>query len=101
VREAAARLQSENLLHVVATRGYFITEISFQGVNDMYDFRAAVEGASAEFAAGCNGDEKEFRQLTILSRQNFVVHDHESYLRFIEADTNFHLGIARPRATHC
>lgn len=95
VREAAARLQHENLLHIVASRGYFISELSIQGVNDIYDFRAAVESSSAEFAARCNWDTETFERLTALSKQNFVIDDRESYLRFIEADTEFHLGIAR------
>jgi len=95
VREAAARLQQENLLHIVASRGYFITEISIQGVNDIYDFRAAVESASAEFAAQCNWDPEIFKRLTILSTKDFVIDDRESYVRFIEADTEFHVGIAR------
>jgi GntR family transcriptional regulator, rspAB operon transcriptional repressor len=94
VREAAVRLQRENLMQIVANRGYFITEISIQSVNDIYDFRAAIEGASAEFAAQNNWDASAMERLTKLSKMEFVIDDHASYVRFIEADTEFHIGIA-------
>ena len=57
VREAAVRLQQENLMQIVANRGYFITQITIQNVNETYDFRAAVEGGAAELAAQCNWEQ--------------------------------------------
>src|SRR4029077_2056515 len=57
VREAAVRLQQENLMQIVANRGYFISQITIQNVNEIYDFRAAVEGACAELAAQSNWDQ--------------------------------------------
>jgi GntR family transcriptional regulator, rspAB operon transcriptional repressor len=95
VREAAVRLQRENLMQIVANRGYFVTEISIQSVNDIYDFRAAIEGASAEFAARSNWDPSSMEKLTRLAQMEFMVDDHASYARFIEADTEFHNGIAQ------
>jgi DNA-binding GntR family transcriptional regulator len=95
VREAALRLQRENLMQIVANRGYFVTEISIQSVNDIYDFRAAIEGASAEFAAQSNWDAESMERLTKLAKMEFVIDDHASYVRFIEADTEFHVGIAQ------
>jgi DNA-binding GntR family transcriptional regulator len=95
VREAALRLQRENLMQIVANRGYFVTEISIQSVNDIYDFRAAIEGASAEFAAQSNWDAESMERLTKLAKMAFVVDDHASYVKFIEADTEFHVGIAQ------
>jgi GntR family transcriptional regulator, rspAB operon transcriptional repressor len=95
VREAAVRLQRENLMQIVANRGYFVTEISIQSVNDIYDFRAAIEGASAEFAARSNWDPSSMEKLTRLAQMEFMIDDHASYARFIEADTEFHNGIAQ------
>jgi DNA-binding GntR family transcriptional regulator len=95
VREAALRLQRENLMQIVANRGYFITEISIQSVNDIYDFRAAIEGASAENASQSNWDPNFMEKLKKLAEMEFVIEDRASYRRFIEADTEFHVCIAQ------
>src|SRR5437762_9767788 len=39
VREAAVRLQQEHLVRIVANRGYFITHITIQWVNELYEFQ--------------------------------------------------------------
>jgi GntR family transcriptional regulator, rspAB operon transcriptional repressor len=95
VRESGVRLQRENLVQIVANRGYFITEISIQSVNNIYDFRAAVEGVSAEFAAQSNWDPQFMDRLTKLAQMQFLLDDRASYVNFVEADTEFHVGIAQ------
>ncbi len=95
VREAAARLQHEHLMRIVANRGYFITQISFQWVNEIYEFRAAVEGASAELAAQKNWDQTTLDHLLDLANTERKVDDRASYMRFIAADTEFHNAIAK------
>jgi GntR family transcriptional regulator, rspAB operon transcriptional repressor len=95
VREAAVRLQQENLMQIVANRGYFITQITIQNVNEIYDFRAAVEGASAELAAQCNWDQSSIDRLSELAQTEYGRDDRDSHVRFIEIDTEFHTGIAQ------
>jgi GntR family transcriptional regulator, rspAB operon transcriptional repressor len=95
VREAAVRLQQENLMQIVANRGYFITQITIQNVNEIYDFRAAVEGASAELAAQSNWDQSAIERLAELAQTEHGSDDRESHMRFIETDTEFHVGIAQ------
>ena len=95
VREAAARLQPEHLMRIVANRGYFITQISIQWVNEIYEFRAAVEGASAELAAQKSWDQAHLDHLLDLANTERKVDDRASYIRFIEADTEFHNAIAK------
>ena len=95
VREAAARLQHEHLVRIVANRGYFITQISFQWVNEIYEFRAAVEGASAELAAQKSWDQATLDHMLDLANTERKVDDRASYMRFIEADTEFHIAIAK------
>ncbi len=95
VREAAVRLQQEHLMRIVANRGYFITQITIQWVNEIYEFRAAVEGASADVAAQKNWDQAALDRLAQLARTEHKVDDRASYVRFIEADTEFHNSIAR------
>jgi GntR family transcriptional regulator, rspAB operon transcriptional repressor len=94
VREAAVRLQNERLLSIVTNRGYFVSQIGIQDVNDIYEFRAAVEGACAELAAQKSSGNGSIEKLEQLAQTTYKVDDHASYVRFIEADTEFHMGIA-------
>jgi len=94
VREAAVRLQQEHLVKIVANRGYFITQITIQHVNEIYEFRAAVEGAAAELAAQKHWDQTALEKLVQLAQTEYRIDDRASYVRFIEADTEFHIAIA-------
>lgn len=94
VREAAVRLQNDRLLRIVPNRGYFVAQITLQVLNDIYEFRSAVECAAAELAAakGATGD--SLKELTDLAKACCSPDDRRSCVRFIEADTAFHVGIA-------
>jgi len=81
VREAAVRLQQEHLMRIVANRGYFITHITIQWVNELYEFRAAVEGASAELAAQKNWDQATLDPLAELANTKQKLDDRASYVR--------------------
>jgi DNA-binding GntR family transcriptional regulator len=95
VREAAVRLQQENLLRIVPNRGYFVSHLSVKETIDMYEYRAAVEGACAELAAQKGVDQHTLEQLQRLAGTEYQMYDRESYLRLIVADTAFHVGIAQ------
>jgi GntR family transcriptional regulator, rspAB operon transcriptional repressor len=95
VREAAVRLQNDRLLRIVPNRGYFVAHISLQVLNDIYEFRSAVECAAAELAAAKGPTPEALKQLTELAKVTCTPENRERCLRFIEADTAFHLGIAR------
>jgi DNA-binding GntR family transcriptional regulator len=95
VREAAVRLQQENLLRIVPNRGYFVSSMTIAWLNEIYEFRAAVEGACAELAARKGNDPKLLDELTRLAQTEYETHDRLSYERFIRADTALHIGIAR------
>src|SRR4030081_1745390 len=95
VREAALRLQEDRLLRIVPNRGYFVSPITLQELTDIYEYRAAVECAAAELAS-CNATVSELLQKLIeLSETSYQTDSIESYMEFIEADTIFHVGIAR------
>lgn len=95
VREAAVRLQNERLLRIVPNRGYFVSPITLEILNDIYEFRAAVETASAELAAAKGGTPEALKKLAQLCEVSCTPDDRKSCVNFIEADTAFHLGIAR------
>jgi DNA-binding GntR family transcriptional regulator len=95
VREAAVRLQNDRLLRIVPNRGYFVAHISLQVLNDIYEFRSVVQCAAAELAAAKGPTPEALKQLAELAKVTCTPEDRERWLRFIEADTAFHLGIAR------
>jgi GntR family transcriptional regulator, rspAB operon transcriptional repressor len=95
VREAALRLQEDRLLRIVPNRGYFVSHITLQELTDIYEYRAAVECAAAELAARKATDLQLLQELTELAETSYQTDSIESYMQFIEADTTFHVGIAR------
>ncbi len=95
VREAALRLQEDRLLRIVPNRGYFVSPITFQELTDIYEYRVAVECAAAELAARKATDSDLLQKLIDLSETTYQTDSIESYMEFIEADTIFHVGIAR------
>jgi DNA-binding GntR family transcriptional regulator len=95
VREAALRLQEDRLLRIVPNRGYFVSPITLQELNDIYEYRAAVECAAAELAARKATDSELLQKLIGLAETSYRADSIESYMEFIEADTVFHVGIAR------
>lgn len=95
VREAAFRLQEEHLLRIIPNRGYFVSQITINWMVCLYEFRAAVEGAAAELAARKWADPLVVEKLATFGAAEFDAHDRPAYERFIRADTEFHVGIAR------
>ena len=95
VREAALRLQEDRLLRIVPNRGYFVSQISLQELNEIYEYRTAVECAAAELAARKATDSELLQKLVALAETSYRADSIESYMEFIEADTVFHVGIAR------
>lgn len=95
VREAALRLQEDRLLRIVPNRGYFVNPITLQELNDVYEYRTAVECVAAELAARKATDSELSQRLSDLADTSYRTDSIESYTEFIEADTLFHVGIAR------
>jgi DNA-binding GntR family transcriptional regulator len=95
VRESALRLQQERLLRIVPNRGYFVSQITLHELNEIYEYRTAVECAAAELAATKGGDPELLARLIELAETSYRTDSRESYMQFIEADTSFHVGIAR------
>ena len=56
VREAAVRLERENLVRIVPKKGYFVKLISVSELNELYEYRALLECGAAELAAAKNHD---------------------------------------------
>lgn len=95
VREAASRLERDQLLRFVPNKGYFVRHITVTELNELYEYRSIIECAAAELAARKEPDAELLAQLKELSEVRYRPEDRRSYIRFIEADTAFHVGIAR------
>jgi len=95
VREAVMRLQQETLLRLVPHKGYFVSHLTIHELNEMYEYRAEVEGFSAGLAARRWADHSLMAKLASLAQMQYRMQDRASYEKFIEADTEFHVGIAR------
>lgn len=95
VREAAVRLQQENLLRIVPNRGYFASSMTINWINEIYEFRAAIEGACAELAARKAMDDELLDELVQMGQVGYETKDRTSYEQFIKTDTAFHIGMAR------
>lgn len=95
VREAVMRLQQENLLRLVPNKGYFVGHITIHELNEMYEYRAELEGFCAELAARRWADTAVMARLARLVGIQYRTDDRASYEHFIEGDTEFHVGIAQ------
>jgi DNA-binding GntR family transcriptional regulator len=51
VRDALSRLVQEGLVHVMPRQGYRVAPVSLRDVQDMFQYRAVIEGACARIAA--------------------------------------------------
>lgn len=95
IRKAAVGLQNDRLVRIVPNRGYFVSQINLENLNDIYEFRCAVECSAADLAARKGGDSETLNEIGDLSLVECRVEDRESCIRFVESDTAFHIAIAR------
>jgi len=94
-REACNRLHNEQLLAVVARRGYFVPELSFRGVRDLLETRIILEGVAAELAA-LRAEPEEIAILDACYQQALAAALQKKSLdALIESNQRFHLQIAR------
>ena len=95
VREAIMRLHQEQLVRIVSNKGYFVAHVTLQEMNEMYEYRTALEGLCAELAARRWTDQHLLRKLFELAKIEYRTDDRQSYEHFIEVDTQLHVGIAK------
>jgi GntR family transcriptional regulator, rspAB operon transcriptional repressor len=95
VREAATRLEHDRLLRFVPNKGYFVRLVTVTELNELYEYRGIIECACAELAARKEPDPNLLAELDKLSQVQYKPGDRRSYIRFIEADTAFHLCVAK------
>jgi DNA-binding GntR family transcriptional regulator len=94
-REACNRLHHERLLEVVPRRGYLIPEFSYQAVSAIFEARLILEAANAEIACvrASSQDLEELEQLA--GRPPQSANPDQDFARLIQANTDFHLRLAK------
>lgn len=94
-REACNRLHHEGLLQVVPRRGYYIPEISFHAVCDLFEVRIVLEDAIAQLAAVRATDEEIEELQRLASRVLPSGRSQSEFTHFVQTNTEFHLRLAR------
>jgi DNA-binding GntR family transcriptional regulator len=101
VREALALLERDGLISVLPRRGYLVTAVTAADVYEMFEVRAALEGAAAELAAA-RMTADDLRHLESLSNPREALLrasgqrlDRRAMQRLLDYNRRFHLGIAR------
>jgi DNA-binding GntR family transcriptional regulator len=95
VRQAAARAQQHGFLRYVPNKGYFVSLMNTRDLDELYQWRMLVEGASAELAAKRKHANTILENLKRHATVPFVTGNKTKYARFIQADRAFHIGVAK------
>ena len=82
------------LLRPVHRRGYIVKPITLRDVNDLFELRSIIEVATVRITAG-RIDETRLRHLEMVHARSYRPGDRDSEADFLEANTEFHMAIAR------
>jgi DNA-binding GntR family transcriptional regulator len=94
VREALACLEQDGLVEALPRRGYLVTPITVRDLHELFELRAALEGAAAELAATrITADELRRLERLLVPPQTLVAG--RVLRRFLDRNRQFHLVIAR------
>jgi DNA-binding GntR family transcriptional regulator len=94
IREALALLQQDGLLTAMPRRGYLVSSITMDDVQELFELRLILESAVAKLAAS-RITPAELDRLAALADPPHVVVEPKRIRRFIDRNREFHLGLAR------
>jgi DNA-binding GntR family transcriptional regulator len=93
-REALNRLVLEGLVVTVPYRGYVVATLDLDDIRDLCELREMVEAEIAGLAAR-RGDHAIIASLKPIAETRYTHGDVASYWRYMQANSDFHLGIAQ------
>jgi DNA-binding GntR family transcriptional regulator len=89
LREAMQRLAIERLVNHLPNRGMFVSEITPSGVQQIYEFRAMLDGQAAALAA-TRATADQVRELDALHRELVSATEDADVDAYVEADRDFY-----------
>lgn len=92
IRETFRQLQMEGYITFVPNRGAFVSRLSPEEVEGIYDIVSLLEGYGAGLAAK-TVSESELKELKRLQKKLVVLASKKKYREYIEANTAFHRHI--------
>src|SRR5579863_523939 len=93
IREALQRLAIEGLVQHRMNRGMFVSEISAPGVQQIYEFRALIDGYAARLAAA-RASERQMRDLRGQFSLIASATEQKDVNGFVQADRGFYAVLA-------
>ncbi|HMN59639.1 MAG TPA: GntR family transcriptional regulator [Anaerolinea sp.] len=93
IREALKRLEQEGYVQSIPRFGYLIAPITVQDVEDLYDLRLILEQSAIRLAIQ-RASTEQAEQIRQSANFTYTFKDSASYLRFLEHNNHFHVGIA-------
>lgn len=94
LREALARLEQEGLLSSQANRGYFVSPMSFEAAEEIYELRAMIEPAAAARAALLASDEEQAAAIAAFEALDTATRISEADVAHCNRD--FHMALVSP-----
>lgn len=89
IREALQRLASEGLVCHLPNRGMFVSEISATSVQQIYEFRALIDGYAARLAA-TRATAEQIRDLELLHQRLVKATEDDDIDRYVALDRCFY-----------
>jgi DNA-binding GntR family transcriptional regulator len=94
IREALHALQQEGLVEAIPRAGYMVSTITTRDVQELFEVRSILETAAAGLAA-TNASKEELQHLRESVDFEYTHGDWASYKAFLNANTEFHYGVAQ------
>ena len=99
IRMALQRLAHEGLVRAMPRRGYVVSPVTLQDIQDIFELRLMLEPQAARLAAG-KVDASRLKLLDDVCRAGYRPGDIASTHRFLEANASFHVTIAQATGNH-
>lgn len=93
IREALQRLAIEGLVEHLPNRGMFVSEISAVGVQQIYEFRAMLDGYAASLAAS-RASKEQILELRQVHKQLVRATEDDDIDRYVALDRHFYAVLA-------
>ncbi len=94
IREALSQLQQDWLVELIPHKGYFVTTLTLRDTQEIFEMRYILERYAIIQAVDRVTDE-DIRRLESYIEIDFTPGDCESIYRYIQANMDFHIEIAK------